>query len=183
MPGDVVIPDSYSDLWGADRGRQNAAYESLMATTEQSVPWAGAVWDDVVGHLADRDNHNRAIAGQLLCNLAAHESSDRVLGDLPALIVVTKDPRFVTARHTLRSLWKIGLAGEKQRAGLLETLRVRYRDSFDEKNGTLVRSDLVESLRRLHDAVPDEAVSELAQEFIAAEPEEKYRKKYAKFWR
>jgi len=154
-----------------------------MAATEQSVPWADAVWDDVKSHLTDRDNHNRAIAGQLLCNLAAHDTGDRILGDLPGLVTVTRDPRFVTARHTLRSLWKIGLAGEKQRGGLLEALRARYRDSFDEKNGTLVRSDLVESLCRLHDAVPDEDVSALAHEIIDAEPEEKCRRKYARFWR
>lgn len=177
------MPSNFEDLWETDRSRQNAAYESLMVATEGPVSWAGEVWDDVVGHLADRDNHNRAIAGQLLCNLAAHDPDARVLDDLPALITVTKDPRFVTARHTLRSLWKIGLAGEKQRRALLEALRSRYRDSFEEKNGTLVRSDLVESLRRLHDAVGDEAVSALAQEIIAAEPDEKYRKKYAKFWR
>ena len=110
-------------------------------------------------------------------------ASDRILSDLPALITVTKDPRFVTARHTLRSLWRIGLAGEKSRHGLLDAVGARSRDSFGEKNGTLVRSDLVESLRRLHDAVPDEAVRAFAEEIIAAEPDEKYRKKYARFWK
>ncbi|MBL7258667.1 hypothetical protein [Paractinoplanes lichenicola] len=178
-----TIPAGYAHLWGTDRQQQNAAYDALMAATEEAVPWADAVWDDVKDHLTDSDNHNRAIAGQLLCNLAAHEAGDRILGELPALITVTKDPRFVTARHTLRSLWKIGLAGERQRHGLLDALGTRYRDSFDEKNGTLVRSDLVESLRRLHDVVADDAVRALAEEIIAAEPDAKYQKKYARFWR
>ncbi|MGK5441853.1 hypothetical protein ACSNN7_08530 [Micromonospora sp. URMC 105] len=37
------------------------------------MPWADEVWDDLVGHLTDADNHNRATAAQLLGNLAAQE--------------------------------------------------------------------------------------------------------------
>jgi hypothetical protein len=66
---------------------------------------------------------------------------------------------------------------------LLDVVARRYRDSFGEKNGTLVRSDLVETLRLLHDATSDETVRSAATELIAAEPDEKYRRKYAKFWR
>ena len=68
-----ALPATYADLWGTDRDRQNAAYDEFMAATGTAVPWADEAWDDVVRHLSDDDNHNRAIAGQLLCNLAAHE--------------------------------------------------------------------------------------------------------------
>ncbi|MEU4689469.1 hypothetical protein [Actinoplanes sp. NPDC023714] len=182
----MIIPVDYPALWGTDRDRQNAAYESLMAETRNPVPWAADVWDDVVLHLEDGDNHNRAIAAQLLCNLAATDPGGRIFGaDLDALLQVTRDPRTVTARHSLKSLWRIGLAGEPSRRRLLDVLAQRYRDTFDaaEKHPTLVRGDLAETLRLLHDATGDDAVRELAQQLIASEPDEKYRKKYAKFWK
>jgi hypothetical protein len=87
----------------------------MMEATAAPVPWAGEVWDTVVANLGHRDNHNRAIAAQILCNLAVHEPSGRIVADLPALIEVTRDERFVTARHCLLSLWKIGTASPDQR--------------------------------------------------------------------
>ncbi len=175
-------PVQYPDLWIKDREKQNDAYKFLMEATEKPVPWAGAVRDDVVKHLRDADNHNRAIAAQLLCDLASTDGTGRVLGgDLDALITITKDPKFVTARHSLKSLWKIGLAGEEPRHALLGVIAQRYRDSFAEKNGTLVRSDLAETLRQLHDATSGPAVESIARELIATEPDGKYRKKYLTF--
>jgi hypothetical protein len=171
------------DVWSADRPRQNAAYDALMAATAEPVPWAGEVWDEVVAQLSDPDNHNRAIAAQLLCNLAAHDDGERILGDLNALMTVTWDERFVTARHTLRSLWRIGLGGDAQRRAVLDALSRRYADSVAEKNGTLVRNDIVESLRRLHDATGDPAIEPLARELIEAEPDLTYRRKYARHWK
>ncbi|GIE95355.1 hypothetical protein [Paractinoplanes rishiriensis] len=174
----------YPNLWVADRVRRGEAYEILMEATAEPVDWADAVWADVVGHLADADNHQRSIAAQLLCNFAAHDPGDRILGDLDALIAVTKDPKFVTARHSLRSLWRIGLAGgTERRSALLATVSKRYGDSFTEKNGTLVRSDIVETLRLLYDATGDDNVRSTALELIDAEPDDKYRRKFARFWK
>ena len=119
----------------------------------------------------------------MLCNLAATDPSGRVLAQLDALMVVTRDPRFVTARHALLSVWRIGLAGDRQRAAAVAALAARYRASWDEKNGTLVRSDIVASLRRLYDAVPDPAVRATALELVELEPDPKYRRKYAAHWR
>jgi hypothetical protein len=178
-----MIPADFADLWGADRDRRNAAYQSFMDATGEPVPWAHDVWDDVVANLAHPDNHNRAIAGQLLCNLAARDTTDRVLGDLAALVGVTRDERFVTARHTLKSLWRIGLAGEVQRRAVVAALDARYREAAAEKNGTLIRHDIVESLRKLHDAVADPEVGATARELIELEADPKYRKKYAKHWK
>jgi hypothetical protein len=38
-----------------------------------------------------------------------------MLGDFSDLMEVTNDNRFVTARHCLQSLWKIGMAGKQQK--------------------------------------------------------------------
>ncbi|MBB5867116.1 hypothetical protein F4553_000495 [Allocatelliglobosispora scoriae] len=178
------MPAWFADLWSADRARQNAAYESAMtASRDTAVPWAYDVWDEVVGRLRDPDNHSRAIAAQLLCNLAAHDTAGRVVADLDALIEVTRDKRFVTARHSLMALWRIGLAGDGQRRTVVAALDRRYRGSFEEKNGTLIRNDIVESLRKLHDSVADPQIEAAARALIEAEPDQKYRRKYAAHWR
>jgi hypothetical protein len=94
-----------------------------------------------------------------------------------------KDERFVTARHCMQALWKVGAAGKKQRKLLVESLEGRFRECIAEKNCTLIRYDIVQSLRNVYDAVGDEAVKAKALELIEREADLKYRKKYASLWR
>lgn len=162
---------------------QNAAYTWLMNATERPVDWAYEAWDEVVGMLRHRSNRVRAIASQLLCNLARSDPDERILGDLDALLEVTKDERFVTARHCMQSLWKVGAAGERQRGALVEGLSRRFAECANEKNCTLIRYDIVQALRNVYDAAPDEAVRARALALIETETEPKYRKKYAGVWK
>jgi hypothetical protein len=100
-------------------------------------------------------------------------------------LAVTKDEKFVTARHSLQSLWKVGAAGKKQRKILVEGLERRFKECITEKNCTLIRYDIIQGLRNLYDAatVKDEKVREKALELIETEEDLKYRKKYASVWR
>ncbi|WP_144127274.1 hypothetical protein [Catellatospora sichuanensis] len=177
------VPARFGDLWAADRARQNAAFDAFMDETGQPVPWAHEVWGEVVAQLGHADNHNRAVAAQLLCNLAAGDPSERIVDDLPALIEVTRDPRFVTARHCLLSLWRIGLAGPVERAAVVAALEGRYRDCAAEKNATLIRNDIVASLRRLCDATGDAGIESTARRLIDLETDPKYRRKYLGHWK
>ena len=65
----------------------------------------------------------------------------------------------------------------------MEGLTTRFAESADEKNGTLIRSDIAQGMRHLYDATGDESIRERALGLIASEEAEKYRKKYASFWR
>jgi hypothetical protein len=147
------------------------------------VDWAYELWDRLRDDLRHKDNLRRAHAAQLLCNLAKSDPEERIVSDLPLLWEVTKDERFVTARHCIQSIWKIGLAGRKQKELLLQGLKERFHNCKEEKNCTLIRFDLVQGLRKLYDQEPDQAVKELALELIEAEEDLKYRKKYASVWR
>lgn len=162
---------------------QNAAYSALMAATEDPVDWAYEAWHELVAMLRHRSNRVRAISSQLLCGLAKSDPDGRILGDLDALLEVTRDERFVTARHCLQSLWKIGAAGESQRRAIVDGLRRRFAEAAAEKNGTLIRHDIIQSLRKIHDAAPDEAVRAAAHALIETEADPKYRKKYAALWK
>lgn len=171
------------ELYSADRVVQNVAYFSLLETTESPVGWAYEVWDSLVADLRHHDNHVRAIAAQLLCNLAKSDPDKRILNDFERLLSVTKDERFVTARHCLQSLWKVGTAGAEQRALLVDGLAERFAECESEKNCTLIRHDIIQSLKNVYDAVRDERVRATALALIESEPDMKYRKKYASVWK
>lgn len=178
-----TIQTHIENIHSKDKSLQNEAYAALMAASEQPVDWAYEVWDGLVADLTHKDNHVRAIASQLLCNLAKSDPENHMRDDLDKLVAVTKDERFVTARHCLQSLWKVGLAGAAQRQMLLDALERRYRDCVNEKNATLIRYDIIQGMRNLYDAVQDESVKQKALAWIETEEDAKYRKKYAGVWR
>lgn len=183
MTAKQLIPVDLDALWSRDRDRQNEAFAAIMKVTDQPVDWAYDVWDQAVANLSHKDNHNRAIAAQLLCRLAKSDPEQRILRDFDALFAVTRDERFVTARHCLQALWQVGAAGEAQRARLLAALETWYFACLPEKNWSLIRYDIIQSLRNVYDAVPDEAVKAMALALIEREEDPKYRKKYAGLWR
>jgi hypothetical protein len=166
-----------------DRQAQNAAFLALMKASDRGVDWAYEVWDDLVGMLTDKDHHVRAIGAQVLCNLARSDPKGRMLKDFGRVLAVTRDERFVTARHTFQAIWKVGLAGEKQRKLLLKGLGLRYKECGKERNCTLIRYDINVSLGNLYDAVKDEGIKKRALAWNETEPDAKYRKKYASVWR
>jgi hypothetical protein len=178
-----TIQSILNNLWGEDRDLQNTAFISMLELTDKPVDWAYEVWPQAIDNLAHKDNHNRAIAAQVLCNLAKSDPELRMLKDFPALLAVTKDERFVTARHCMQALWKVGAAGTAQRNLLVNGLEFRFKECSAEKNCTLIRYDIIQSLRNVYDAVKDESVKTKALQLIETEDDLKYRKKYASLWR
>lgn len=162
---------------------QGAAYQFLMRQTQQPVPWVYEVWDELVAALSHKDNRTRAIAGQLLCNLAKSDTDARMERDLDKIYAVTFDEKFVTARHVLLALWKVGVGDVSVRAALVERLVGRFKTCLDEKNWTLVRYDLLCTLRTLYDHTGDDAVKSASLALIELEADAKYKKKYATVWR
>lgn len=180
---DKTYRSMLDDLYSQDNARQNQAYNNLLSATEQPVDWAYHAWDELLAALGHKDNHVRAIASQVLINLAKSDPEGRMLTDFDRLLEVTKDERFVTARHCLQSLWKIGTAGEPQRRLVVDGLTRRYNEAPAEKNGTLIRYDILEGLRKLYDTTNDGTIREQALALIETEQDEKYRKKYASLWK
>ncbi len=181
---DEITRTNLTNIHSADKEAQNAAYYALVAATESPVDWAYEAWDELLAALRSPDNRVRSITSQLLANLAARsDPRGRMLDDFDRLLAVTKDERFVTARHCLQSLWKVGTAGKAQQALVVSSLSQRFAEAGAEKNGTLVRYDIIQGLRNLYDAVNDEALRQQALALVESEPDLKYRKKYAGVWR
>nr|WP_035341691.1 hypothetical protein [Halalkalibacter hemicellulosilyticus] len=171
------------DLEFGDKQRRYDAFLQLMEITKEQVDWAYDVWETLIHYLSHKDNHMRAIAAQLLCQLAKSDREKRIVQDFKHVLEVTKDKRFVTARHSLQSLWKIGLVGEEQQSIVMEGLRARYEECIHEKNTTLIRYDIIVSLKKWYDVKSDNKIKDLANTLIELEEDEKYQKKYRKEWR
>ncbi len=180
---DKITRTNLDNLHSEDREVQNEAFFYVLETTNEPVDWAYEVWDEMVETLRHKDNHQRAIAAQVLCNLAKSDPEDRMLNDFDALLAVTKDERFVTARHCMQAIWKVGAAGKEQERILLDGLAGRFEECIPEKNCTLIRYDIIQGLRNLYDEIKDEKVREKALELIETEDDLKYRTKYASLWR
>ena len=180
---DETAQTQLKNLWTDDRVRQNQAYNYILEATDKPVNWAYEVWDELLANLSHKDNHNRAIAAQILSNLAKSDPKNRILKDFDKLLAVTKDERFVTARHCMQSLWKVGVAGNKQKKIYMEGLERRFKECITEKNCTLIRYDILQSMRNIYDAAKDEKIRDRALELIGTEEELKYRKKYASLWK
>ncbi|WP_225408249.1 DUF1801 domain-containing protein [Stigmatella hybrida] len=182
-PAQDATPSNFEKLWSTDRQVQHRAFVDVMQATAQPVDWAYDVWEELLQNLTHKDNHHRAIAVQVLCNLAKSDPKKRMLKGFDALFAVTRDERFVTARHCLQSLWKVGAAGPAQRKRLLAALERRFGECAPEKNCTLIRYDISQSLRDVYDATQEPGIRELALRLIETEEDLKYRKKYGTVWK
>lgn len=180
---DNEVRKHLANLRSEERELQNQAFFYLLEATEKPVDWAYEVWDDLVKDLSHKDNHRRAIAAQLLCRLSSSDPENRMEKAFPALMAVTKDDRFVTARHCLQSIWRVGTTNQEMQRTVIEALADRFKDCVTEKNCTLIRYDILQGLRNLYNEVKDEKIKEKALELIELEEDLKYKKKYASLWK
>ena len=180
---DGTIRMNLDNIRSEDGQLQNKAYMFLMQKIEKPVDWAYEAWDELIEGLTHKDNHVRAICGQLLGNLGKSDPKGRMFKDFDKLLNVTKDERFVTARHTMQNIWKVGLGGKKAQQLVVKGLEKRYKECVKERNTTLIRYDIMVALRNLYDATTSSEIREKALELIGLEKDAKYKKKYASVWR
>ncbi|PLR66269.1 hypothetical protein [Bacillus sp. UMB0893] len=180
---DSITQSYFKGLESKDKDVQYEAYNNILTSTKAEVDWAYEIWDQLIEGLTNTDNHKRSRSAQFLSNLAISDPLNRMLKDFSAIWNVTKDPKFVTARHSLQSVWRVGLAGPKQKEMVLKHLVVRFKNCLNEKNYTLIRFDIIQGLKNLYDEVNDEEIKQTAMDLIEIEGDNKYRKKYMTAWK
>ena len=180
---DAIIKSYFENLEAKDKTLQYEAFNNIIAATTEEVDWAYEVWDQLKAWLTDKDNHRRSRAAQFLASLAISDPEKRILDEFPTLWEVTKDPKFVTARHSLQAIWRVGLAGEEQKDLVMNHIVDRFRNGSEEKNYTLIRFDMIQGLRHLYDELKDESIKQTALDLIETEEDPKYRKKYLTVWK
>jgi len=168
----------------ADDGQiQFQAYDYLMKETERPVDWAYEAWDELVDGLTHKDNHVRAITSQILTHLAKSDPKGKLFKDFEKLLEVTKDERFVTARHCMQSLWNVGIVSKKHQEMYMTGLAKRFKECIKERNCTLIRYDILVSMRNVYNEVKDEAIKDKALALIETEKDIKYQRKYKTIWK
>src|SRR5215213_2804302 len=136
------------NLRSEDKELQNQAFSYILKETEKPVDWAYEVLDQLVEGVHHKDNHVRAISAQILANLAKSDPKNRMQKDFPVLMAVTGDEKFVTARHSLQSIWKVGREKKMQKT-VVDALANWFKNSITHKNYTLIRYDIIQDLRNL----------------------------------
>lgn len=180
---DETIEQLFQNSKSADKEVNYPAYQQILLLTEEKVDWAYFVWGQLLEDLDHPNNHQRSRAAQYLANLAKSDPENRMLTDFPRLWQVTKDEKFVTARHSLQAIWKVALAGPAQKEMVLGHLTERFLFCEDEKNFTLVRSDILQGMRQVYDETHDEQVKQTAIDLIEGIDDPKYKKKYTAIWK
>lgn len=166
-----------------DKEERYEAYHYILNATDQQVDWAYGVWDQLLVDLKDKDNHQRSRAAQYLAGLAKSDPELRMMKDFPKLWAVTKDEKFVTARHCLQSIWKVGIAGLSQKDLIMTFLVERFEKCEDEKNFTLIRNDIIQNMKNLYDHFNDEEIKQVALTLIETVDDIKYKRKYLNIWK
>lgn len=180
---DILRRDFNNMLTTQDANARYESFQHLLKTTNEKVDWAYEVWNDLLEAAASKNNHLRTLAVQLLSNLAKSDNEHRLIKDIDKLIAVTKDEKFVTARHSLLSLWKAGIAYKPLQQIVTDKLEARYNECETEKNYTLLRYDIITVIKKIFDHVQDEGIKKQSFEMINREANEKYKIKYASVWK
>lgn len=178
---DYTIRHHLDNLYSKDAEARYHSFQYLLEITNDPVDWADIAWDDLMA-LLHGDNHQRAVAVQLLSNLSKSEPM-RALSSLDQIMKITHDKRFVTARHALQALWKIGVASPALQHLVLHKLRDRFFECEKENECTMIRYDIIEVLRKMYDTIPTEKIKSLALELIEKEPDAAHRDKYSTLWK
>jgi YD repeat-containing protein len=182
MPSKTVL--ALLDRLESDQTRSRyEAFTRLIRITDKPVTWAYDAWGRLIRLARAGDNHQRTMGVQLLANLAKSDPEARILRDLNELFRVTRDPMFVTARHSLLCLWKVGVVDARHLRLTVARLASRFHECGAEKHSTLVRYDILTVMKRIYDCSRDENLRSRALRLIELERDAKYRKKYAVVWR
>ena len=144
---------------GPDDQKRVGAYLAVLARTDTPAD-VYAQWERLTAFLTSKNNHIRSIGGQLVAHLASSDPEGRVWGLWDRWTNLTRDPMFVTARHTLQRSPQFALAGVEHRRRLIDFYQQRFHDCTADKNTTLIRYDLQVCLRQIFDQRPDPALAD-----------------------
>jgi len=178
----TLVRQNFNDIRSEFKQERYEAFMYLINKAKQPVDWVYEVWNDVLTLTKTGDNHQRTLAVQLLAALAKSDIQNRLVRDYYNVIAVTHDECFTTARHSLKALWKIGVANLHLKGLVVRELTNRFLSCKNEKNCKLIRYDIIEVLRKMYDTLHDDAIEDTVELLIETEEEPKCKQKYLKLW-
>jgi hypothetical protein len=168
----------FADLASSDDGTRMSALKTVLALTEQPVEWVYEVWDDLLQRLQHENSYQRTIAVKVLCRLAKSDHENRLAASLDHLLAHTRDEKFITSRQCIQALWEVAVANLSLRERVVAHLEQRFADTAGDAHPNLIRQDVVQSLKRIHDESKDEQILHRARALLDLDKEAKNRKGY-----
>ena len=110
----------------------------LTNLADGPVKWSYEMRDEMISELTHKDGHKRAFAAQVLALFTISDPRERILCNFPKLAEVLRDEKTLTARHTLQDIWRVGLAGLRWNALVVEALAIRFQECSREKNSSRI---------------------------------------------
>src|SRR5690349_10439490 len=141
---DQITRKSLKDIYSEDADTRHKAFQHIVEVTKEPVDWCYEVWDDLLQQLRYKNNHQRAIAVQVLSSLAESDYQKRMINDIVRLLEVTRDENLITASPSLQPLWKIAVVNKELQDVVIKRLSERFENCHTEKTGTAIRYDIME---------------------------------------
>jgi hypothetical protein len=175
---DKELRECFDNLGSTDDKIRLSALQAVLKITDARVDWVYEVWDNLFEKLDHENSYQRSIGILVLCNLAKSDSEHRLDASINLLLAHTRDDKFITSRQCIQNIWKTAAAGEQTRQIVLDHLERRFKECTPEKHYNLIRQDIIQSIRLLYEEEKDDALLIKAQQLVAQENEQKYRKQY-----
>ena len=177
---DNGIREVFRDLQSGDDKVRYKAFKTALSATDEEVPWAAEVWDDLVKGLSAEKSYCRAAAGIVLCNLAKSDKGHRLEKSIDRLLELTRDEKLTTRRPCLQSMWKPALVSKKIEKKVVACLAQQYEECSNEDHYNLIRQDILQSLRNIYEQTKDEGLKKKCVDLVGKEENPRYRKTYEK---
>ncbi|WP_208559365.1 hypothetical protein [Marinilactibacillus kalidii] len=141
---------------------QLTAFILLLEKAENEVEWSYDIWDSLRDSLTSSDSYKRAAASQMLAYLSISDPDQKILQDFPHIWKETYHSNQVVAESVLEATWRIGLAGEIQRATLLRTYEERLsEDRYLKNKDAWATKIIIKNLELLSEHVKEKPIQVL----------------------
>ena len=175
---DEHVKQYFDNLRSTDDKIRMDAFQNVMKLTDHKVVWVYEVWEELFEKLNSENSFQRSIGIIVLCNLAKSDVDDRLISTLDLILAHTKDEKFITSRQCIQNVWKIAVASPRAREKVIDHLEKRFTECLPEKHYNLLRTDIIQSMKYIYDAIKDDLILGKMQVLIREEKEDKYRKNY-----
>ncbi|WDV46324.1 hypothetical protein PV797_01185 [Clostridiaceae bacterium M8S5] len=135
------------ELGSKDNKIRKNALDTLLGITNEKVKWIYEVWDIFVEKLDSSNSYQRSIGIFMLSNLVKSDYENRFFDVINKYLELMEDERFITARQTIQSSWKVAIAKKTLRNKIANYLLKMFLDNKHlSSHANLIRKDITQSL-------------------------------------
>lgn len=132
------------------------ALDTLLDLTEEKVEWVYEIWGTLVDKLYSENSYQRSIGVFLLSNLAKSDYKHRFYEVIDRYLELMEDEKFITARQTIQSSWKVAVELKNLTDRITKyLLKMCSENKFLTQHANLIRRDIIMSLCNIHNACID----------------------------